>query len=694
MATVDLTRRLMPTRFAKRLNVQQTRNPRDLVAQGQRVGISWRGEAAPRFIEQRIKKMVADGQLYSSLVNALLGWQAPAEIEFLNIEHCRQLADTLLFARPQDRLSAERDMLRTLEGRWGAAFSAAEKKGVYEHVIKLRAVLGQAFKCDSVGEERDVDYLLPGDKLSPAVGIDHDGIVYIRLVINGMGKQRKLHSQPKLLQKARQIAEQHEDLHARREAIWQHICSHNKALNMVITAKFTQKLQGQVPASPLRSILETHLMELNAVVAMLAFQEVGMPVSMVRGESAKIISAGEINGKKRNNKIGIDSKKIRDRIWLEFEAEGGKTYIADLSKGKLIEKPENAEMHAKLFNFDTLCSGGVVLEDAGRVYFYNKYFRNRIFRPMSYLTEDAVEVISKQTAENVNEESFTLEEIAASRESVSEAMFGRTEMVMHEKNDDTALLAFDGETLVAGVGDGVGGHRHGYKASQTAMQAVSKAFADGADAARQLQSAHFAVWEYNLLRYRGPDKMPATTAVILNHDISTGNTKVAHAGDSRAYWFMENDFHLLTLDHNEYEVEKTIRGLDGNNPIHLPLRLGTDNVYILDAAIAAEYYAFINDAPDSIQYAIARDLSWVPPVEPTQTFELTVSEKSIFRLTSDGINVLGCDQHIIEGEERAHTRVIELFRRLWSDTNWAMKDNATIVEINVEKLRGLFPFLS
>lgn len=125
--------------------------------------------------------------------------------------------------------------------------------------------------------------------------------------------------------------------------------------------------------------------------------------------------------------------------------------------------------------------------------------------------------------------------------------------VRQENQDSSARFVSHGVFVVA---DGMGGHKGGREASETAVAALEERFVDGAERAAfepSLQTLVAAVGEANRrIRERAAqdaalDRMGTTlVALLLDGD---GTAAVVHVGDSRAYRLRDDALELLTNDH-------------------------------------------------------------------------------------------------------------------------------------------------
>ena len=113
-----------------------------------------------------------------------------------------------------------------------------------------------------------------------------------------------------------------------------------------------------------------------------------------------------------------------------------------------------------------------------------------------------------------------------------------------DRDDGTRLLV---------VADGMGGHRGGATASQTAIATIGEIFDGQASSrpskmlSRAIETANERVWE--MAQANAELEGMGTTVVALHLDAKRRGT-VAHVGDSRAYRYRKGRLEPLTTDHS------------------------------------------------------------------------------------------------------------------------------------------------
>ncbi|MFM8333808.1 MAG: PP2C family protein-serine/threonine phosphatase [Candidatus Methylumidiphilus sp.] len=176
-------------------------------------------------------------------------------------------------------------------------------------------------------------------------------------------------------------------------------------------------------------------------------------------------------------------------------------------------------------------------------------------------------------------------------------------------NEDRAGFAMVGEVGCWLVADGLGGHRHGNIAAETALSAMLDAFRAKPEASPQTLRALLAAGQsaLHMLQARRPElARMRTTAVALLADAR--HACWAHAGDSRLYLFRDGRICARTRDHSVAQTLVNLGELD-------------------EAALRQD--------PDRSR--LLRDLGGAGPVRATVTETPTIlSAGDVFLLCSDG----------------------------------------------------------
>lgn len=149
--------------------------------------------------------------------------------------------------------------------------------------------------------------------------------------------------------------------------------------------------------------------------------------------------------------------------------------------------------------------------------------------------------------------------------------YAQVSLLGHRRsNQDRALVARQGGTVLLAVADGLGGHAGGELAAETLVQSLQHSFAQLEPPMpeaprfleRALADAHFAVVRAGLAQ-RPPVTPLTTVAVAL---VSDGVAHWAHVGDSRLYTITQGEAELQTIDHT-FAMELFQKGLIGEHDL-------------------------------------------------------------------------------------------------------------------------------
>ena len=122
---------------------------------------------------------------------------------------------------------------------------------------------------------------------------------------------------------------------------------------------------------------------------------------------------------------------------------------------------------------------------------------------------------------------------------------------VRDHNEDAYLVAED-LGLIA-VADGMGGHRGGEVASETALEALRIAFLAGAAIQDAVSAANEAVHDQSV----ADPNLRGMGTTITAGALTEGSLVLGHVGDSRAYLLREGRLQRVTTDHSL--VEELIR---------------------------------------------------------------------------------------------------------------------------------------
>ncbi|MGQ0805778.1 MAG: Stp1/IreP family PP2C-type Ser/Thr phosphatase [Actinomycetota bacterium] len=124
---------------------------------------------------------------------------------------------------------------------------------------------------------------------------------------------------------------------------------------------------------------------------------------------------------------------------------------------------------------------------------------------------------------------------------------------VREGNEDERLI--DRRMDLYAVADGMGGHQAGEVASQTAIEALRAAVANGTSIRDAITQANEAVLE----RSAGDERLRGMGTTMTAATLAAGGTLlIGHVGDSRAYLIRDGELQQVTEDHSL--VEEMVRG--------------------------------------------------------------------------------------------------------------------------------------
>lgn len=124
---------------------------------------------------------------------------------------------------------------------------------------------------------------------------------------------------------------------------------------------------------------------------------------------------------------------------------------------------------------------------------------------------------------------------------------------VREGNEDERLI--DRRMDLYAVADGMGGHQAGEVASQTAIEALRAAVANGTSIRDAITQANEAVLE----RSAGDERLRGMGTTMTAATLAAGGTLlIGHVGDSRAYLVRDGELRQVTEDHSL--VEEMVRG--------------------------------------------------------------------------------------------------------------------------------------
>lgn len=191
-------------------------------------------------------------------------------------------------------------------------------------------------------------------------------------------------------------------------------------------------------------------------------------------------------------------------------------------------------------------------------------------------------------------------------------------------NEDRAGFAMAGEMGCWVVADGLGGHRHGDIAAETALSAMLDAFRAQPEASPAALRALLAAGQSALHTRQSQRSELArmrTTAVVLLADAR--HACWAHAGDSRLYLFRDGRICARTRDHSVAQTLVNLGELDEAALRHDPDR----SKLLRDLGGAGPVRASITEMPTLLLagdvFLLCSDGFWEPLLEQAMEAALT-----------------------------------------------------------------------
>jgi serine/threonine protein phosphatase PrpC len=208
------------------------------------------------------------------LIDPVLSWRSLEE------RHVHLLVGGLFENDPAARLQAEKSAM-------ACGITPAQ-------ILSLKTALGEAFRCDSLVETRNVSCILPGDMLSPTLGVNFDGTI--------LAGERKM-GVSRLLLRVKEIVRREDEAASRAEAVWRYLSG--------VIGQTRERNAGQVDYN------------FFALVAQLAFQETGIASKLIQG-----YTCDDVDGE----------DKVEDIFWLELTFPDGNKQIIDPRQEDLLEE--------------------------------------------------------------------------------------------------------------------------------------------------------------------------------------------------------------------------------------------------------------------------------------------------------------------------------------------------------------------
>ena len=153
---------------------------------------------------------------------------------------------------------------------------------------------------------------------------------------------------------------------------------------------------------------------------------------------------------------------------------------------------------------------------------------------------------------------------------------------VREVNEDTIYPKVSGttkESFVAGVCDGLGGHKHGEVASSIAINQLEKKFDSVLEV---IYSANREILSHQKLN---PETLGMATTMTLVYINREGLLKLGHIGDSRCYILSDRELKQLSIDHtvdgSENILTQAVGLTDKINPQLVDYQLSIGDVVLI-----------------------------------------------------------------------------------------------------------------
>lgn len=127
-------------------------------------------------------------------------------------------------------------------------------------------------------------------------------------------------------------------------------------------------------------------------------------------------------------------------------------------------------------------------------------------------------------------------------------------------NEDTCVFCVYEKNLVAVLGDGLGGHGDGKKASEIACEQLIQCGSDNEEVTKEQLIRSFDAANEQILEQQKNDYHMKTTVVYLC--VSLDRAIWGHIGDSRLYHFYNGKLEDYTLDHSIAQVAVSLNEIN------------------------------------------------------------------------------------------------------------------------------------
>ncbi len=211
---------------------------------------------------------------------------------------------------------------------------------------------------------------------------------------------------------------------------------------------------------------------------------------------------------------------------------------------------------------------------------------------------------------------------------------------VRDGNEDRYLV--DRQLELFAVADGMGGHRAGEVASETALDGFRTAIAEGVEVADAVGRANTAVWD----KAAGDTNLAGmgTTLTAARFDGTT--LRIGHVGDSRAYLLRDDRFDRLTMDHSL--VEELIREgkiTEEQAAVH-PQRSIITRALGVDSSVDVDVYSVVLQPADRVMICSDGLTSMVRSAAIAEILRAESDPTAAANALVDAANAAGGDDNI------------------------------------------------
>ncbi len=211
---------------------------------------------------------------------------------------------------------------------------------------------------------------------------------------------------------------------------------------------------------------------------------------------------------------------------------------------------------------------------------------------------------------------------------------------VRDGNEDSYLV--DRQLELFAVADGMGGHRAGEVASETALAGFRAAIAEGVEVADAVGRANTAVWD----KAAGDTNLAGMGTTLTAARFDGATLTIGHVGDSRAYLLREDRIDRLTMDHSL--VEELIREgkiTEEQAAVH-PQRSIITRALGVDSSVDVDVYSVVLQPDDRVILCSDGLTSMVRPAAIAEIVRNESDPTAAANALVDAANTAGGDDNI------------------------------------------------